>query len=102
MTLWQIIKEDFLLPKVNDPALHSNCELIFNYPGVWAIVNYRFSNSLYKNNFKRLARFISGISQFLTNIDIHPCATIGRRVDFLATPVFVVPIFWLLLLPLRI
>ncbi|MCK5293530.1 MAG: serine O-acetyltransferase [Arcobacteraceae bacterium] len=80
MTLWTQIKEDFLLPKTNDPAFHSNFELLFNYPGVWAIVNYRFSNRLYKNGFKRLGRMISGIGQFLTNVDIHPNANIGRRV----------------------
>jgi serine O-acetyltransferase len=78
--LWQLIKEDFSVPKKNDPALHSNLELLFNYPGVWAIVNYRIANRLYKKGFKRIARFISGVSQFLTNTDIHPCATIGRRV----------------------
>ena len=41
---------------------------------------YRIANKLYKNNFKILARIISGIGQFFTNIDIHPAATIGRRV----------------------
>ncbi|MEA3512069.1 MAG: serine O-acetyltransferase [Campylobacterota bacterium] len=80
MSLWSLIKEDFTVPKKNDPALHSNLELIFNYPGVWAIINYRISNRLYNKGFKRIARFISGISQFLTNTDIHPRATIGRRV----------------------
>ena len=80
MTLWQLIKEDFSIPKRNDPALHSNLELIFNYPGVWAIVNYRMSNKLYLKGFKKLARLLGGFSQFFTNVDIHPCATIGRRV----------------------
>lgn len=80
MNLWRLIKEDFSVPKQNDPALHSKIELIFNYPGIWAIVNYRLANKLYKNNFKILARILGGLSQFLTNIDIHPCATIGRRV----------------------
>ncbi len=80
MTLWQLIKEDFSVPKQNDPALHSKFELIFNYPGVWAIVNHRISNRLYKKGFKLLARIVGGLSQFLTNADIHPCATIGRRV----------------------
>jgi len=80
MTLWRSIKEDFSLPKKNDPALQSQLELIFNYPGVWAIINYRIANSLYRKGFKRVARFISGISQLLTNTDIHPAATIGRRV----------------------
>jgi serine O-acetyltransferase len=80
MTLFEQLKEDFSLPKVNDPALHSNSELLFNYPGVWAIINYRISHKLYLKGWKRLSRTLSGISQFLTNVDIHPCATIGRRV----------------------
>jgi len=80
MSLWSLIKEDFSLPKKNDPALQSQLELIFNYPGVWAIINYRVSNSLYKKGYKRFARIISGISQLLTNTDIHPAAKIGRRV----------------------
>jgi serine O-acetyltransferase len=80
MGLLSVIKEDFFLPKKNDPALHSSFELIFNYPGVWAIIHYRIANKLYKNNFKVIARIISGIAQFFTSIDIHPAATIGRRV----------------------
>jgi len=80
MTLLQLIKEDFSLPRANDPALHSSFELIFNYPGVWAIVNYRIANKLYTKGWKRFSRVLNGLSQFLTNVDIHPCATIGRRV----------------------
>ncbi len=80
MNLWSLIKEDFSVPRKNDPALHSKIELIFNYPGIWAIVNYRISNRLYKKGFKRLSRVLSGISQLFTNVDIHPAATIGRRV----------------------
>lgn len=80
MGLWSLIKEDFSVPHKNDPALHSKMELIFNYPGVWAIVNYRVSNRLYTKGFKKLSRIVSGISQLFTNVDIHPGATIGRRV----------------------
>ena len=47
------IKEDFSVPKNNDPALESNLEIIFNYPGVWAIINYRIANKLYVNGFKK-------------------------------------------------
>lgn len=78
--LFSQIKEDFNVPKNNDPALESNFEVIFNYPGVWAIIHYRIANRLYLKGFKILSRIYSGISQFLTNIDIHPAATIGRRV----------------------
>lgn len=80
MTLWSLIKEDFSLPRKNDPALQSQLELLFNYPGVWAIVNYRIANNLYAKGYKKISRLISGLSQFLTNTDIHPAATIGRRV----------------------
>ncbi len=79
-SLFELIKEDFNTPLKNDPALHSKFELLFNYPGVWAIVNYRIANRLYKSGWKLLARMISGLSQFLTNSDIHPACTIGRRV----------------------
>ena len=78
--LWKQIKEDFSVPKKNDPALNSTIELIFNYPGVWAIINHRIAHKLYKNNFKILARIIMGLTQFLCHMDIHPAATIGRRV----------------------
>jgi serine O-acetyltransferase len=81
-TLWQIIKEDFSMPVKNDPAIRSKVELFFNYPGVWAIVNYRIAHALYKKGFTRIARIIMGISQILTGVDLHPGATIGRRVFF--------------------
>jgi len=61
ISLFAKIKEDFGLPKKNDPALHSSFELLFNYPGVWAIVNYRIANKLYNSGFKFLSKFISGI-----------------------------------------
>lgn len=80
LTLWEQIKEDFIVPRLNDPALDSNFELFFNYPGIWAIVNYRIANRLYMSGWKKVSRVISGISQVITNIDIHPAATIGRRV----------------------
>lgn len=80
MTLYQQIKNDFATPMRNDPALQSKIELFFNYPGVWALVNYRIANKLYRSGWKKLSRVVSGISQFLTNTDIHPAATIGNGV----------------------
>ncbi|EOA5140824.1 serine O-acetyltransferase [Campylobacter jejuni] len=80
MNFWGIIKEDFSQPKVQDPAFNSSIELFFNYPGVWAVVNYRFAHFFYIRNFKRIARMISGISQFLTGVDLHPGAKLGRRI----------------------
>jgi serine O-acetyltransferase len=80
MGLFTIIKEDFATIKKNDPALHSKFELFFNYPGVWALFFYRISNALYKKGLRFLPRLISAFGQFLTTVDIHPGATIGRRV----------------------
>jgi len=82
ISIWKQIKEDFSQPIKNDPALNSKFELFFNYQGVWALINYRFAHKLYINNFKLLARIIMGINQFITNIDLHPAAQIGRRVFF--------------------
>ncbi|RXI25528.1 serine O-acetyltransferase [Aliarcobacter trophiarum LMG 25534] len=80
ISLWQQIKEDFSVPKLNDPAFDSNFDIFFNYPGVWAIINYRVANRLYNKGFEKLSRAISGISSFFTKTDIHPAAKIGRRV----------------------
>ena len=80
VSLWEKIKEDFSQPILHDPAINSKTELFFNYPGVWALVNYRIAHAFYLKGFKTFARAIMGISQIITNIDIHPACTIGRRV----------------------
>ncbi len=80
MSFWRSILEDFRTVKRNDPALHNNFELIFNYPGVWALFFYRISHALYRRGLRFLPRLISAIGQFLTTVDIHPGAQIGRGV----------------------
>ena len=80
VSFWTKIKEDFAQPLLHDPAINSKVELFFNYPGVWALANYRVAHALHVKGFKVLARVIMGLSQMITNIDIHPAATIGRRV----------------------
>jgi len=80
MGLFADIREDFSNAYKNDPALNSKIDFLFNYPGVWAIAWYRIAHRLYNSNFKRLARIIMGFTQIMTNIDIHPAATIGQRV----------------------
>lgn len=77
---WEIIREDFATPEIKDPALKNPIELFFNYPGVVALFHYRFAHFLHTRDWKILARIIMGFAQFLTNIDIHPAARIGRRV----------------------
>ncbi|MDM5270766.1 serine O-acetyltransferase [Sulfurovum sp. zt1-1] len=80
MNPFSLIKEDFTNVKENDPALHSTFELFFNYPGLWALLFHRLAHSLYQKGLRFLPRFISAIGQFLTTVDIHPAAQIGRRV----------------------
>jgi len=78
--LFKEIKEDFSNVRKNDPAFSSNIDFLFNYPGVWAIVWYRIANRFYKKGFKRFAKIIMGINKIFTQTDIHPAATIGKRV----------------------
>ncbi|MDD5360286.1 MAG: serine O-acetyltransferase [Sulfurovaceae bacterium] len=80
MGLFSVILEDFQTIKKNDPAFKSNLELFFNYPGIWALFYYRIANLLYKSKIPYLPRMLSGLGLFLTSIDIHPAATIGRRI----------------------
>jgi len=80
VSIWTKIKKDFLAVKDRDPAFKNKIELLYAYPGIWALVNYRIANVIYKKGFKRLARFIMAVNQFITNIDIHPGATIGENV----------------------
>ncbi len=79
MGLYSDIKEDFANAYRNDPALTSKINFLFNYPGVWAVAWYRVGHRLYNANFKRLSRVIMGLSQIITNIDLHPAAKIGKR-----------------------
>jgi len=80
MGLYDEIKEDFSNAYKNDPALNSKLDFLFSYPGVWAIAWYRVAHKLHTANFKRIARIIMGLAQIFTHIDIHPAATIGKRV----------------------
>jgi serine O-acetyltransferase len=78
--LFKLIKEDFQNVKKNDPALHSTFELFFNYPGLWALLFHRIAHSIYMTGLRFIPRLLSAMGMFLTTIDIHPGATIGRRV----------------------
>ncbi len=62
-----------------DPAAKSVLEIVLCYPGFHAILLHRLSHRLYNAGVPLLPRFISQIGRFLTGIEIHPGATIGRR-----------------------
>ena len=61
-----------------DPAAKSKIEVLLLYPCIHALIGYRIANYLYKKKVFFLARIISQLARFLTGIEIHPGATIGR------------------------
>lgn len=73
------IKEDIDCVFERDPAAQSVLEVVTAYPGFHAVLIHRFSHACWNAGFKWLARFISHISRWLTGIEIHPGAQIGRR-----------------------
>jgi len=64
--------------KEKDPAARGTLEIILNYPGFHAILIHRCSHFLYNKKFFIISRIISTISRFLTGIEIHPGAKIGK------------------------
>jgi serine O-acetyltransferase len=62
-----------------DPAARSSLEVLLCYPGVHAVMWHRLSHWLWCQEFRLLARFSSQISRWLTGIEIHPAAKLGRR-----------------------
>lgn len=72
-------REDIKAVKERDPAARSSLEIFFLYPGVKALRMYRRANFFYRHNLKFLARFISQRCVRKTGIEIHPAATIGKR-----------------------
>lgn len=73
------MKEDIAAIRERDPAARSALEVMLLYNGFKAIRAYRKANWLYRHNWKFLARWVSQRCVRRTNIEIHPAATIGRR-----------------------
>lgn len=64
--------------KARDPAPRSRMEILI-YPGVWSVIWHRLAHRLYRARLYFLARLVNHLARFLTGNDIHPGATIGRR-----------------------
>ncbi|MDO6427552.1 MULTISPECIES: serine O-acetyltransferase [Thalassotalea] len=73
------IKEDIQSVFDRDPAARTTFEVLTNYPGMHAIWIHRLSNKLWRNNWKLIARMLSTFSRWLTGVEIHPGAKLGRR-----------------------
>ena len=73
------IKEDIRTVFEKDPATRNTFEVLTSYPGIHALFFHRAAHFLWRKGEKSIARLISHISRFLTGIEIHPGATIGRK-----------------------
>jgi serine O-acetyltransferase len=74
------LREDIACVFERDPAARSTWEVLTCYPGFHALTLHRFSHWLWGHRLRWLARLSSHITRFITGIEIHPGATIGRRV----------------------
>ncbi|MBB6694005.1 serine O-acetyltransferase [Cohnella xylanilytica] len=77
--MWSTIRSDIEAVFENDPAARSRFEVIFTYSGLHAIWAHRIAHVFYRRRWFTIARIISQISRFMTGIEIHPGAKIGRK-----------------------
>ncbi|MBC7332978.1 MAG: serine O-acetyltransferase [Actinobacteria bacterium] len=79
MGLIAYLKEQIKIAKERDPAAVSTLEILFTYSGIHAVLIHRFAHWLYRHKVPFIPRLISHINRFLTGIEIHPAAKIGKR-----------------------
>lgn len=77
--MFKTLREDIQTVFAKDPAARSMAEVIFCYPGLHALWYHRLAQFLWQHKLRFLGRFVSHVSRFLTGIEIHPGARIGRR-----------------------
>jgi len=73
------IREDIQSVLERDPAATGTIAVLLNYPGLHAVWMHHLNHWLWRRGFRLLARYLSQITRFWTGIEIHPGATIGRR-----------------------
>ena len=78
--MFQRLREDIDCILERDPAARSTWEVLTCYPGLHAIVLHRVAHPCWTSGWHWLARFLSNLGRFLTGIEIHPGAVMGRRV----------------------
>lgn len=77
--MFEFLKEQIQVIKERDPAAKTTLEILLTYPGLHAISFHRVAHWLYKKGLVVIPRLTSHLSRFLTGIEIHPGAQIGRR-----------------------
>ena len=78
--MFRRLREDIKAVKESDPAATSSLAVLLCYPGVQATCAHRFENWLWRHGRRGIARFLSQTTRFFTGVEIHPGATLGRRV----------------------
>jgi serine O-acetyltransferase len=73
------IREEIASILERDPAAKSRLEVVLCYSGLHAVIAYRMTHWFWNHKFRLLARWLSQVARFLTGIEIHPAAQIGRR-----------------------
>lgn len=76
--MWKRLKREIDVVFERDPAARTRLEVLLCYPGLKAILVHRVAHWLWKHEWKLMARVLSQISRFFTQIEIHPGATIGE------------------------
>ncbi|HVC45165.1 MAG TPA: serine O-acetyltransferase EpsC [Candidatus Binataceae bacterium] len=79
MGIASTLREDIQAVFERDPAARTTLEVVLAYPGLHAIWFHRAAHWLWRRDLKLLGRLVSELSRWLTGIEIHPGATIGRR-----------------------
>lgn len=77
--MFKRLREDIATVMAHDPAARSRLEVLLCYSGVHAVACHRFAHWLWRHNLTLAARFVSQTARFITGIEIHPGAVIGRR-----------------------
>ncbi|PLX68873.1 MAG: serine O-acetyltransferase [Azoarcus sp.] len=78
--MFEHLREDLASVSERDPAARSTLEVLTCYPGVHALIFHRLAHAAWQRRLFWLGRFVSHVSRFLTGIEIHPGAVVGRRV----------------------
>lgn len=79
MGFFRDVNEDIQAVLARDPAARNGFEVLLCYPGIWALIFHRPAHWCYGHKLKLIARLVSQMARFLTGVEIHPGAVIGRR-----------------------
>ena len=76
---FMFLREAVAAYRQRDPAARSSLEVLLCYPGLHAVLWHKLAHGLWRRGFRLPARMVAHLSRFLTGIEIHPAAVVGRR-----------------------